>query len=146
VASYSWFSPEEGYKSRSGHAIAEIFLEGGWAFFESVNDGFYCIKPDGKIASTWDIVQHPELADQQSDAVVAHCLRDRAKFLWYRDEYLPGRAAITLSNYSVWDYWRYDWKWIASGPANPRFQERQVLRKQLRRKVLEEIGVSLEKA
>jgi transglutaminase-like putative cysteine protease len=143
VASYSWFSPEEGYKSRSGHAIVEIYLEGGWAFFESLNRGFYCIKADGKIASAWEILQDPGLAERQSEAVLADCKRTREKFLWYRDEYLTKRAVVTLANYSVWDGWRYDWRWIASGKANPRFQERQVLRKELRRKLLGELGITL---
>ena len=64
VASYMWWDPQDNYAMHGGHAIVEIFLEGGWAFFESLKRGFYCIREDGRIASLWDILQHPELAER----------------------------------------------------------------------------------
>lgn len=43
VASYTRFVPEAGYAQRGGYVIVEIYIEGGWCFFDSLDD-FYCLR------------------------------------------------------------------------------------------------------
>lgn len=99
-----------------GHAILEIFLEGGWAFFDSLRN-FYCIKKDNKIASLWDLASDPNIVQSQDDStyntfVVPRKTQNKEKYLKYYDQYLDQKNIVAISNYSVNDYSKYDWKWV----------------------------------
>lgn len=142
VASYTRFVPEAGYAQRGGHAVVEIYIEGGWCFFDSLDD-FYCLRPDGRIAGLWDLVCDPQLVAEQPEAVYKDCGKTRAEFVKYRDTNLNKKQVLTLTNYSVWDGWRYDWKWIDyAGARTPAFQAE---RRKLFLKLLNEIGVRADK-
>ncbi len=146
VASYMHFLPENGYTDRSGHAMLEIYLEGGWAYFDSTAD-FYCLTGDGSIASLWELLQHPELVENQSEAVYKDCGKTKEEFLDYRDTFFSERSVITLTNYYVWDGWRYDWQWVRYR-RDPNGEDAVKLREfteELRVRVLTEIGVSRDK-
>jgi len=145
VAVYSHFRPEENYKVHGGHAIIEIFCEGGWAFFDTNVMDFYCLREDGRLASLWDLRCHPEWVEKQDAAVYEECASTKEKFIWYRDEYLSTRSAATIANYHVWDGWRYDWKWIpvSSRPGNIDRAEKKKKRRELDRRLLAEIGIEL---
>jgi len=111
VACYTYWDPEQDYKHVGGHAIVEMFIEGGWAFFDSLLD-FYCVREDGRIASLWHLRNHPELVENQPEEVHADCGKTRDEFVKYRNQNLTTRQVMTLTNYSVNDHARYDWKWI----------------------------------
>lgn len=150
VSSSSYFQPEKGYTSRGGHAIVEIFFEGGWAFFDSMCS-YYWLKPDGRFASLWELIQNPDLSRTQIEAVLRDCGKTREQFIRYHETNLIRRQAITLTNYFVWEGGKYDWKWlccdsviytqIASGqtPGSP---PGQLSGDALRRQLLAEIGVA----
>jgi transglutaminase-like putative cysteine protease len=138
VASYSYFRPEEGYAVHGGHAIVEIYLEGGWAFFDSVSD-LYCLRDDGNIASLWDLLSNPGLVETQPDSVYKDCGKTKEAFIRYRDEFLTKKQVVTLTNYYVWDYWRYDWKWAPKTPGLGEYAD------ELRKKLLTDIGVPADK-
>lgn len=146
VAVYGYFCPENGYTTRGGHAIVEIFVDGGWAFFDSSLMDFYCLHPDGRFVSLWDILRNPELVENQPESVYRDCGTTREKFIWYRDEYVNSRADGTVSNYGVWDDWRYDWNWtrICYDKTDPGRVERRKFNLECRIKVLTEIGVPRE--
>lgn len=138
VASYQYFVPEQGYRLRGGHAIVEIYLEGGWAFFDSLGD-FYCLKQNGGIASLWELICNPQLVEAQPESVYKDCRKTKEQFVKYRDDYLTKKQVVTLTNYYVWDYWRYDWKWIDYGGLQT--PEHEAERRQSLIKALKEIGV-----
>ncbi len=145
VAVYSHFRPEENYALRGGHAIVEIYCEGGWAFFDSSVMDFWCRRPDGRIASLWDLRQHPEWVEQQGDEFYRARGETKERFVWYRDEYLTTRAAATITNYFVWEGWRYDWRWvrISYDPNDEGHRKGKQMRNELRRRLLREAGVDL---
>ena len=154
VASSTWFNPKQGYADCGGHAIVEFCVEGGWAFADSLRD-FYCLRQDGKIASLWDLVRNGQLVESQPESVYRECGsaarwsrdRTRAWFAEYRDAYLRPNHVITLTNYCVWDYGRYDWKWVplVESPGTPAAEELARFCREQRRKSLLEAGVPAEK-
>ena len=42
--------PEDPEKTLGGHTVAEIHIDGNWAYVDPMN-GMYCQKPDGSLAS-----------------------------------------------------------------------------------------------
>ena len=118
-------------------------VEGAWAFFDSCW-GFYCLKPDGRVASVWELLQDPGLVDRQPDSVCNDFGRDRTWYAWYRQEYLSAdRHLVTLANYAAWDFKRYQWV-QRQQDCRPGSLERvriNASRLALRRKLLEAIGI-----
>ena len=53
-----------------GHITSEILVDGHWAYVDP-RVGLYFVKPDGLLASTWDLWQNPALLRQQTDQVKA---------------------------------------------------------------------------
>ena len=146
IAAASHFRPEEGYALHGGHAIVEIFMEGGWAFFDSSCMDFYCLRDDGRIASLWDLRQHPELVENQPDSVYQECGTTKEGFVAYRDNHLSTRAVASISNYFVWDGWRYDWTWvrICYDKSDEEHRQGKKKRAELRIKLLTDIGIPRE--
>jgi hypothetical protein len=144
VAVYSHFRPEEQYAMHGGHAILELCIDRQWAFFDSSVLMFYCCHPDGRIANLWELLSDPTLVDRQPDSVLADCQATRERFRWYADEYLNPRSAATITNYYVWDGWRYDWQWVYHQRVenDATYERRKVFRQQLRREILDSIGVT----
>lgn len=145
VAVYSHFRPEEDYKLVGGHAIQEIFIEGGWAFFDSSVMVFYCLRKDGRIASLWDVLSDPGIVERQPQEVLDDCGTTGERFLWYADTYLNPRSAASVSNYRASDYWRYDWHWvpITCDRDEPAYAESQKKHDRITREALAEIGITL---
>jgi len=63
---------------RPGHGVAEVFVEGGWAYFDI--RGKHFVWPDGRLASLWDLVRNPDLYVHQPEAV--RMLRDTRRNDW----------------------------------------------------------------
>ena len=61
--------PADPTKILGGHTVAEIFVDGGWAFFDPM-PALYCQKPDGSLASIRNIREDPALLTSMSDEVL----------------------------------------------------------------------------
>ncbi len=146
LASYIRYLPEENYRTASGHALVEIYLEGGWAFFDSLRD-WWCYRDDGRVASFWDYIVNPDIIKNHADTnpVFENCDVKPDVWTWFHDTFLNPASVLSITNYSASDYWRYDWKWKLSGKDAEDFQRRQKIKKENRRKLLAEIGVNVEK-
>jgi hypothetical protein len=136
TSSYSFVDPRKGYALNGGHAMPEIYLEGGWALFDS-DHGFFCLKEDGRIASLWELRRDPSLVERQPDWVYGSFGRTRDCHLSFRETFLSPYSVMSFTNYSVNGHRDYDWNWIycpqdeedAYGKAVAR--EREALRKKL---------------
>lgn len=153
VASSTWFDPDAGYADHGGHAIVEFYVERGWGFADSLHD-FYCVCPNGKLASLWDLIQSPDLPVNQPEHIYAECGKERGWdvertrewFRWYRDEYLRPNHLITLAKYSASDFGRYDWDWsvLDERPGAPEAETFWVWAEEQKRKALAEAGIALD--
>lgn len=143
VASASYWDPLNDYTLVGGHAMVEICVDRRWAYFDSLRD-FHCVLPDGRFASLWDIVSRPEIVETQPPATYAACKATREWFIKYRDENLSRKQIITLTNYSVMDYKRYDWKWVCyrHGPGDSDGIEHAKFMKTLKEQLLAELRVA----
>ncbi|HUW57286.1 MAG TPA: transglutaminase domain-containing protein [Planctomycetota bacterium] len=136
TSSYSFADPEKDYALNGGHAMPEIYLEGGWALFDS-DHGFFCLKEDGKIASLWELRQDPSLVERQPEWVYNSFGRTRKAHLGFRATFLSPHSVMSVTNYSVNDHKDYDWNWILipGDREDPRrkalTRERESLRKKL---------------
>ncbi len=144
VASSSYWDPAKNYLLTGGHAVVEVRVEGNWAYFDSLRD-FYCLRADGQLASLWHILTHPEIVEMQPPEVYATGGETREWFIHYRDENLTRKQVITLANYGVMDYKRYDWKWVPYrfGPGDPQGIEVAQFTRQLRERLLADIGIQV---
>ena len=61
--------PDDASKILGGHTVAEIHVEGSWAFFDPM-PAVYCQKPNGSLASIRDIREEPSLLTEMSDDVL----------------------------------------------------------------------------
>ena len=90
------------------HGVAEAYCNGKWAYID--NEGRYFLKPDGTIASVWELKQQPELVTSQSPEVVAEA---RKRFGPERSEREFCRIEVTvITNYFAWEHARYNYDWI----------------------------------
>jgi hypothetical protein len=85
-----------------GHGVVEIYVRrggaGSWALFDATSDVWYT-KPEGGLASAWDIRCNPELAD-------AH--PDRGTKPYVSGEFYKCSA---IANYFINDWRNYDYGW-----------------------------------
>jgi hypothetical protein len=63
VGHYSAFARDERLTWVDGHGSVEVYLEGGWAYFDI--EGRHFTWPDGRLASLWDLVRNPDLYSHQ---------------------------------------------------------------------------------
>lgn len=95
-------------RSGTGHGVTEMYIEGAWAYFDI--RGRYYIKPDGQIASCWDMVQDPDLVDAQSEEVISHWFskmgHDHVKKFFLQS------AVQIVANYMTADHGAYDYSWV----------------------------------
>jgi hypothetical protein len=95
-----------------GHATNEAFVEGRWAYFD--NRGKYFVKPDGTLASAWEVWRDLSIIDRQPPEVRREICPDV--------DYLPTRRyfapieLIVVSNYFAWDRAKYGYGWIWNTP------------------------------
>ena len=95
-----------------GHGVSEAFVEGRWAYFDI--RGKYFLKPDGTLASTWDLVRDPSLIDSQPPEVRADIL-DGYDLQSTRRYFSPVEVTV-LTNYFAWERGRYGFGWIWNTP------------------------------
>lgn len=96
----------------TGHGVCELFIDGRWAYFDI--RGQYFVKPGGKLAGAWDLIQDPSLVENQAPDVRAHCIHPRELDATRR--YLaPGSAHIVV-NYLAKDHARYGYAWAWDDP------------------------------
>ena len=95
-----------------GHICTEVYVDGQWAYMDP-RTGFYCLKPDGRMASVWEIWRHPEIIDAQRDTVKA----DVSKwFTWEerawkcKNKYFHTSEVNGFQNYSLAHAGRYHYK------------------------------------
>ena len=92
-----------------GHICSEIKVDGGWAYIDP-RCGVYFRKPDGALASVWELMLHPEWLRAQSDEVKADVSRwftweERA---WKCEHYYFTPDEVNaFENYSLADSSRY---------------------------------------
>ncbi len=53
-----------------GHITEEAYMDGHWGYIDP-RFGIYFLRPDGKIASLWELMNEPRLADDQPEGVKA---------------------------------------------------------------------------
>ena len=98
--------------SVGGHGVSEAYVEGGWAYFD--NRGKYFVKPDGSLASAWDLMRNPGLIDEQPPEVRAE-LREGYDYEGTR-RYFSRVEVTAITNYFVWERARYGYGWIWNTP------------------------------
>ncbi len=121
----------------SGHMMGEAFVDGAWIWIDPEH-GCYCVKPDGAIASAWEIWQDSTIFERQPDEVLADCRpsgpfteRDAGaklvasanrayRIAEYRDCYFNPREAIAVGNYFVWDHDKYGYPCITESADRDR--------------------------
>lgn len=107
-----------------GHGVSEAYVEGAWAYFD--NRGKYFVKPDGKLASAWDLIRDPSLIERQSPKMTAE-FRPGYDYEPTRRYFAPVEVTVAI-NYFVWDWARFGYDWIWNTPA---LQERiRIVRKE----------------
>ena len=114
--------PADPEKTLGGHTVAEIHVDGEWAFFDPM-PAIYCQKPDGSLASIRDMREDPGLLtgmspevldEMQHNAQPREGLEPFAYFAWrYCQEVVPTAFAI----HNVNDAYAGSWNW-----ATPEFK------------------------
>jgi hypothetical protein len=95
-----------------GHGVSEVYLEGGWAYFD--NRGKYFLKADGGLASAWDLIRDPSLIEKQRPEVTADVLQG---YNYDGTRRYFSRVEVTcVANYFVWERDRYGYDWIWNTP------------------------------
>lgn len=107
----------------TGHMMAEAHVDGGWAWCDPMK-GLRLYRNDGRLASTWDLVQDPGLADRQTAAIWKDCrpvgapedpafsdLHKSHVQAYTRDCCFHPRETVVIGNYFVWDHTKYDYPW-----------------------------------
>ncbi len=86
-----------------GHLVAEILVNGKWGYIDS-RSGLYFLKPDGTLASAWEIYRDPALLGSQSEAVV-NDVSPRWRYAdlitQLRNEYFHPKELLGVVNYSL---------------------------------------------
>ena len=98
-----------------GHAVNEVYFEDRWAYIDI--RGIYFLRPDGKFASTWEIWQHPEWIESQSEEVKRDRLPDGDErmvgiYRWRDtpDRYFHPGEVTTIMNYDIGQANRYNYQ------------------------------------
>ena len=92
VGHFSGLRPGKKLELLPGHGVAEVYLEGRWAYFDIRGRHFEW--PDGTLASLWDLVRNPDLYVRQPDHV--KILRDPRRSNWN-----PGQRLIMWPSLQV---------------------------------------------
>jgi len=95
-------------RQNTGHGVNELYLEGQWAYFDT--SGKYYLKPDGRMASTWDLIEDPSLIDRQSADVLRHLRKGQDQSNTSR--YFSSTTVHIVVNYLAKDHPRYDYGWV----------------------------------
>jgi hypothetical protein len=98
VGHFASFLPDEKLTFQLGHGVAEVFVEGRWAYFDI--RGKHFVWPDNTLCSHWDLVRCPELYVRQPESV--RMLRDLRRNNWDSSQYLVQWPSLqVISNYDA---------------------------------------------
>jgi len=116
----------------AGHMMAEAYVDGKWAWCDP-SLGNYMYLDDGRFASWWELMQDPEIVNQQDRSVWDDCrpgsgemvvgaiqlktAEDSELRIHYlietqarlRDCFLHPASGAAMGNYYVWDFSKYDY-------------------------------------
>jgi len=99
-----------------GHGVTEIYIEGGWAYIDV--RGRYYIKPDGKLASTWEIWQNRDEIMLNQPPEIRRDIRDSARQPvppekdWIYLRCFHPAEVITITPYAVWMRDQFDYSLV----------------------------------
>jgi hypothetical protein len=108
-----------------GHGVTEVCIDGHWAYGD-VQAGKFFLKPDGQLASTWEIWRDPKIIRRQPEWVQneIHPMAVKADpYLITESAYFNAKECTGVVNYFVADHPKFDYTWTAT--ANPDF-DRQI--------------------
>jgi len=92
VGHFSGVKPDRNLTVMPGHGVAEVFVEGSWAYFDIRGRHFEW--PDGRLASLWDLIRNPDLYVHQPETV--RILRDPRRNNWN-----PGQRLVMWPHLQV---------------------------------------------
>lgn len=97
-----------------GHIVSEVYVEGKWAYIDP-RCGVYFVMSDGRLASTWELWNQPELTLDQPESVQADVSprwtwEERARIC--RERFFHPREVTGFQNYSLADAAKYNYEWL----------------------------------
>ena len=97
-----------------GKRLPEVYVEEKWAYLDP-RCGIYFQRPDGRLASTWELWNNPQWTCDQPPEVKADVSprwtwEERARIC--RERYFHPREVNGLQNYSLADAHRYGYAWL----------------------------------
>jgi len=95
-------------RSGTGHGVCELYVSGAWAYFDI--RGRFFEKPDGRLATAWDLVSDPSLVETSPVGLRRHW-DARSTVEGAMKLYAPGTAHIVV-NYMVADHATCDYSWV----------------------------------
>ncbi|HOX07007.1 MAG TPA: transglutaminase domain-containing protein [Planctomycetota bacterium] len=124
-----------------GHGAVEAWLDGHWSYCDV--RGKFFLRPDGKLASVWEIWQNPAQIRAQP-AWVQNEIHPRYAggdpYLRTESAYFNPRECTGVVNYFVADHDKYDYTW---GFEIPGFGERTAALRAERDRVREKLGMKI---
>jgi hypothetical protein len=112
VGHFASFNPD-GSILKIGHGVTEIYLEGHWAYVDI--RGVVVERPDGKLASAYDIMMFPEMLKEQPEWVHA-LIREGYSFERVALRFLSPRNVTVIANYYIEEAAKYDYQRIYRDP------------------------------
>lgn len=98
VGHFSSVKPNKTLTTMPGHGVAEVYLEGGWAYFDI--RGKHFVWPNGRLASLCDLVRNPDLYVNQPQEV--RMLHDQRRNVWSSGQRLVMWPSLqVISNYDA---------------------------------------------
>ena len=97
-----------------GHGVNEVYVDGAWAYVDI--RGIVIEKPDGRLASCYDLMMFPEIIESQPE----HVLREFRKGYSLertRQRFLSPRNITVISNYLMRDAARYNYDKLQHDPS-----------------------------
>jgi len=115
----------------SGHMMSEVYVDGKWAWVDSMK-GIFPVGDDGGPISAWEIHLDPTVFERQPKSVWDEVRPPHVHFgseerdsrnvardmIRNRDCYFHPREAMAIGNYFVWEHERYTYPWRIA-PADP---------------------------
>ena len=99
-----------------GHICSEVRVDGQWAYMDP-RCGVYCLKPDGSLASVWELWNDPRLLRDQPDEVMADASeRWKWEFRVWKCQamYFDPREINGFQNYSLADADKYGYEQLTA--------------------------------
>ena len=95
-------------RSGTGHGVNELYVEGDWAYFDI--RGIFLQKADGRLASIWEAICDPAIAQNQPKEVTDHAINP--SYLDHTRRYLSPNTVHIMVNYLAADHAKYDYSWV----------------------------------